>query len=201
MMSNESLSALLDGECSPAELDRLLDQMGTDPALMRRWSRLCAAREAREGTRAPALRQDLAAGIMAALEPAPRTATVISLPVRRSRSRGSWSGWAGWAAAASIAVVALLVNLPGNRPEIAPQAPGLVQDGPLPGSGSPQGGRDLRTVRYDGGGAIEPDEEDPLANYLMEHNNTLANQGMAGTLRYTRFAAHTAQYRVPEGQR
>jgi negative regulator of sigma E activity len=199
MMSNESLSALLDGECSPAELDRLLDQMGTDPALMQGWTRLCAAREARDGARAPVLRQDLAAGIMVALEAAPRTSTVISLPVRRkSHARGSWSGWAGWAAAASIAAVALLVNLPGNRAEITPQAPGLVQDGPVRGINNPTA-RDLRTVSLSP--PAELDDEDPLANYLMEHNNTLANQGMAGTLRYTRFAAHTAQYRVPEGQR
>lgn len=198
MMSNESLSALLDGECTPSELDRLLDQMGQDPALMRRWSRLCAAREAREGARGSLLRRDLTAGIMAALDSAPLPSSVVSLPTRARRAAGSWNAWAGWAVAASVAVVALLVNLPGNAPDSSGvQTPGLVQGAPAPGfNAGPV--RNLRAVAYN---PVEQDDEDSLAHYLMEHNNTLANQGMAGTLRYTRFASHTAQYRVPEAQR
>ena len=66
-MAKDSLSALLDGECSPGELDRILEEMDRSPELKASWSRLCAARDAVEGVhiRKPAI--DLCAGVMARL--------------------------------------------------------------------------------------------------------------------------------------
>jgi len=34
-----------------------------------------------------------------------------------------------------------------------------------------------------------------LREYLMDHSNAIADEGVGGTLRYARFAAHTAEYR------
>ena len=48
-MTDESLSALLDGECDPRETDRLLDALAADPALAERFSRLCRSRDLRTG--------------------------------------------------------------------------------------------------------------------------------------------------------
>jgi len=37
-----------------------------------------------------------------------------------------------------------------------------------------------------------------LRDFLMDHSNSVG--GVGGTLRYARFAAHTAEYRPQEGQ-
>jgi len=36
-MSEELLSALLDGECSPGDVKRLMDELASSPALKQRW--------------------------------------------------------------------------------------------------------------------------------------------------------------------
>lgn len=187
-MTQDSLSALLDGECSPAELDRLLDEMERSPELKARWSRLCAAREAAEGTRIMAA-TCICTGVMAQLgEQTPVNARVIPLrPAPRL-----WKPLAALAAAAGVAAVAVMVGLPGTAPVTgaasAGYSPAVISNPvslPVPAISR---SRDLRAVAY------TPDEEaQQLDSYLVAHSNSLAAQGMGGTLRYTRLATHSAQ--------
>jgi negative regulator of sigma E activity len=105
-MNDESLSALLDGECSPAEVERLLAAMDRDPALRQRFSRLCLARDACMGTRIRAADPGFAARVAAALDAEPEPALPGPVLTR----------WAPAAAAAVLAVAALLVWHPSIEP-------------------------------------------------------------------------------------
>lgn len=203
-MSQETLSALLDGECSPEELDRLLDQLDRSPEMKEAYSRLCLSREAQEGTRITREQACICAGVMAGLDEAPLPASdkLVDLDSRRANRRAALARWkplAGFAAAASFGAVAMLVTLPqtamvAGQGEVAPGfAPAAVTAPvslPLP-SARPQG---LRAVSASAA-EIQQIQEDDLSNYLIEHSNTAASRGMGGTLSYARFAAHNAVYR------
>ena len=78
-MAEELVSALLDGECSAAEVRLLLDRAAESPQLMQQWSRMSLVREALAGktlVRSAHIDSDqFCAGIMAQLgemEPATR---------------------------------------------------------------------------------------------------------------------------------
>ena len=203
-MSQETLSALLDGECTPEELDRLLDQMDRSPDLKSAYSRLCLSREAREGTRIASEQACICAGVMAGLDEAPLPASdkLVDLDSRRPSRRAVLARWkpvAGFAAAASFGAVAMLVTLPQTAlvaqhgeaaPGFSPAAVTAPVSLPLP-SARPQG---LRAVSASAA-EIQQMQEDDLSNYLIEHSNTAASRGMGGTLSYARFAAHNAVYR------
>lgn len=195
-MSQESLSALLDGECRPEELDRLLDDMERDPALKAQFSRLCLARDAAEGTRVTREQRCICAGVMAGIDAAPQDASpkVVEL-VRPRAARPSWS-WkplAGLAAAAAFGAVAVLVAVPNSpldsagTPGVAPAVSIPAASVPLPSARRP---RNLQPVAA----SAEQWQQDDLRNYLIEHSNS-ADRGVGGTLSYARFAAHTAEYR------
>ncbi len=179
-MSQETLSALLDGECSPEELDALLDALETSPQLKSQWSRLCSAQDARAGVRLKPLgSDDFCAAVMAgiAAEPAPqRSHTVVPLPVRNKRVL-PWRRLAGLALAASVAAVAVTLGF--NF--------GKVGDTGTSGEAQIVDGGALQTVAMENPGAVDDD----LRNYLLEHSNTLADRGVGGALSYARFAART----------
>ncbi len=204
-MSQETLSALLDGECTPEELDRLLDQLDRSPEMKEAYSRLCLSREAREGTRIARDQACICAGVMAGLDEAPLPASdkLVDLDSRRANRRAALARWkplAGFAAAASFGAVAMLVTLPQTAlvaqqhgeaaPGFSPAALTAPVSLPLP-SARPQG---LRAVSASAA-EIQQMQEDDLSNYLIEHSNTAASRGMGGTLSYARFAAHNAVYR------
>lgn len=223
MSSDELLSALLDGECTPNELKGLLDAAGSDPALEKRWSRMCLAREAMAGTRVRQAAPDFCAGVMAAIaaEAAPskvvqissaRRPAVAAQPAAAVRTRRRWQPVAGLATAASIAAVVAVggyrvLNQPlsgssaGSNPVVAsavstttPVAPQNVavssQPGLMPVSA---------TVGHWSGSGLDADTARQLDEYLLEHSNMRAAQGMGGALFYPRMAVHTAEYR-PSGQ-
>jgi negative regulator of sigma E activity len=193
-MPQESLSALLDGECTGPELDRLLDELERSPALGAQWSRLCMAREARSGTRIGAEQPCICADVMARLDPAPAAADakVVDLAVHRAaagarQGRGGsfWKPAVGFAAAASVGAAAVMFMQP---------QPGGPVDAGNPGpatlaTGLSSGDRNLRTVSTD-----DPHAQ-MLREYLMDHSSAVADEGVGGTLRYARFAAHTAESR------
>lgn len=195
-MSTEKLSALLDGECSAEELDRLLDEMDRSPGLKRAYSRLCMTREAQEGTQIAKGQACICEGVMARLadEPAP---AAVNPRITDLDSRRRWvpsKPLAAWAAAASVAAVAVLVAMPGFKSEQgAGASPGFV-----PEVSAPQFNpvsvpltsrtRGLRTASFT---PEEAEQMDELNSLMMEHSNSLAEQGMSGTLRYARVAAHS----------
>lgn len=197
-MPQESLSALLDGECSSSELDRLLDELEHSPELGQEWSRLCMVREARDGTRIGGEQPCICADVMSRLDAAPADADakVIDLAVhrasvagaRRPRMAGLWKPVVGFAAAASVGAAAVMF--------LQPQSGGVAQPG---GSLSPASlatmgpsDRNLRTVATSD---VDPAHAQMLREYLMDHSNAVADEGVGGTLRYARFAAHTAESR------
>lgn len=224
MSSDELLSALLDGECTPNELKGLLDAAGSDPALEKRWSRMCLVREAIGGTRVRQAAPDFCAGVMAAIaaeavpskvvqiSSARRPAVAAARPAAAVRTRRRWQPVAGLATAASIAAVVAVggyrvLNQPlsgssaGSNPVVAravstttPVAPQNVavsaQPGLVPVSAS---------VGHWSGSGLDAATEQQLDEYLLEHSNMRAAQGMGGALFYPRMAVHTAEYR-PSGQ-
>jgi len=112
-MSQESLSALVDGECSDAELDRLLAEMDRQPGLGQQWSRWHLSREAAEGTRVLDGQPCICAGVMAALEEPRRTGRVVDLAAFRRRvATLPWRPAVGLAAAASMGAAAMLFLAP-----------------------------------------------------------------------------------------
>jgi negative regulator of sigma E activity len=118
MSSEELMSAMLDGECSPAEMDRVLREIEASPALKARWSRMCLARDALADIRVRSAAPDFCSGVMAAIarDEAPQVSSKV-VPLRqRAAARAAaapvqaraqrWQPMAGLAAAASIAAVA-----------------------------------------------------------------------------------------------
>jgi len=212
-MSYEKLSALLDGECNAEELDRLLADFEQSPELKAQWSRMCLAREGVEGTRIRKNQPCIVAGVMAGLDKAPvELAKPNVVELRRPRSM-IVKQVAGWAVAASVATVAMLVgvNTGGHQEPRADFTASTVQN-TLPVTEPvsypvvvPRQARNLQSVslRTTAPTAEQQwqDAGDDLDNYLIEHNTSLAGQGMGmgGTLRAARFAAHSATYH-PEGQ-
>ena len=231
MSSDELLSALLDGECTPGELKSLLDVAGKGPALEQRWSRMCLVREAMEGTRVRQAAPDFCAGVMAAIaaeaapgkapkvvelssarRPAPRSA--VGEPAAAVRAR-RWQPLAGLATAASLAAVVAVggyrvLNQPGvglaagqsagsssatqtaaTTTAVAPQnvAVSSQQAALLPVSA---------TVGHWSGSGLDAATARQLDEYLLEHSNMRAAQGMGGALAYPRMAVRTAEYRPGE---
>ena len=208
-MAYEQLSALLDGECTAEELDLLLEEMERSPELKARWSRLCLARDTRDGTRYTKEQTCICAGVMAQLDRVPaELARPNVVELRRPRAMLVKQA-IGWAVAASVATVALLVGVNGHDASglavnVASVSPGVVpatESVSYLGSPQQQDGN-LQTVALRSNGEQQwQDAGDDLDSYLMEHTSSVAEQGMGmgGTLRAARFAAHSAAYR-PDGQ-
>jgi len=224
-MSEELLSALLDGECTPGEVKRLLDQLEHVPALQQRWTRMCLVREATENTRVREVSVDFCAGVMAALEREPiadapaRSPKVVALQPRRAAAatvpRSRWQPMVGLAAAASIAAIATVggyrwISQPvGGAVAVASTAPvvGSAKVQPVAfATGGPQQARLLQVSTS--AGADEPietrwsqldaDTARQLNEYMMEHSNMRAEQGVGGALSYPRMMVRTAEYRTGE---
>lgn len=229
-MSEELLSALLDGECTPVEVERLLQQLDESPALKQRWTRMCVTREAVENTRIRAVSPDFCAGVMAAIQREEATAEpvrspkVVALQPRRpvaapvvAASRSRWQPMAGLAAAASIAAVVtvggyrVLSQPVGGAPatvaSAGPSATGSADVQPVAYAVAPQQQAKLVQVsNTSGGSADEPvetrwsqldaDTASQLSEYMMEHSNMRAEQGVGGALSYPRMMVRTAEYRT-----
>lgn len=163
-MNEESLSALLDGECTPSELEAVLRQLDREPALRQRFDRLARAREAVRGTRMRRLPADFADRVMARLD---------GEPVAAAPERPVWRPLAGLALAAAVATVAVLALRPDR--DLAP--------GAMPAA----------TPAAAAGLTAQPDAAQArLRDYLIAYSQSRAQQGIGGgTLGYARFAAHT----------
>ncbi|HEY1075755.1 MAG TPA: sigma-E factor negative regulatory protein [Fontimonas sp.] len=203
-MAKDSISALLDGECTPAEIDRILEEMARSPALGAEWSRQCMARDAVEGVRMRKEQPCICAGVMAGLDaqdkPLPSRVTVL----KPRRLTTYWKPLAGLAAAASVAAIAVTMNFGGPQDPAstlaeAQMAPPVVLQAVMPAS-NPGATRRPANLR-----AVSANEEE-LRSYLLEHSNSVAERGMGATLSYARFAAHSIgdqveiQPAVNEGQ-
>lgn len=222
-MAYEKLSALLDGECSAEELDRLLEDLDRSPELKAQWSRLCLARDAMEGVRIREEQPCVCASVMANLDKAPaELAKPNVVELRRPRSMILKQA-AGWAVAASVATVAMMVGVNSGHDHpvaglasipTAPVASPVTTEAVSYPVVIPRQSRNLQSVALrttaasnSSGNNVSGEQKwqeagDDLDNYLIEHNSSLAEQGMGmgGTLRAARFAAHSAAYHPEEGQ-
>ena len=176
---NESLSALLDGECSPSELDRLLAEFDRDPNLRRQFARLCLAREARMGTRVRQPDLDFADRVMAAL---PADETPVVVPFGDRVRRMPWRLATSLAAAAVLGAVTVLAIRPAANPGIDPGAVQISGGAVQTAAAGP-----IET------GFTELDDEKArqLRNYLMAYSQSRGQQGVGTTLGYARYAAYT----------
>jgi negative regulator of sigma E activity len=224
-MSEELLSALMDGECSPGEVKRLMEEIGRSPALQQRWSRMCLVREALQGTQVQAAAPDFCAGVMGAIArdqaaaAADRPAKVVSLPARSrpaAANAARWQPFAGLAVAASVAAVAAVGGYRWLSQPVgaAVQTAQNTASGAQPvayaqsagDAGSAEG--QLTAVSLNGSGSAEPVETrwsqldaatvQQLNEYMMEHANMRAEQGVSGALSYPRMTLHSAEYRSGE---
>lgn len=185
---NESISALLDGEGTPQELDQLLVEMERNPALREEFSRQCLAREARMGVRVRQPDIGFADRVAAALQKEP----AVVVPFGRVR-RMPWKAVVSLAAAAGVGAVAMLVA--------APQ----VANGPAPGPvaytiSSPEIREGFVTVATDPAetqfAELEDESERQLRNYVMAYSQSRGQQSVRGMLGYARYAAYTTE--IPE---
>ena len=178
---NENLSALLDGECSPEEVDRLLDAIERSPALKAQFTRMSMARDSLQGLR---LRRglDLADRVQAALA---REAAPAAAPAANDARAVRWPAIAGLALAAGVAAAVVFVVRPDRAPE-APAATTVAVAAPV----APAAGPDAAWGELAGQDARE------LNDYMVAHSRSRAHlgQGMGGTLGYARYTAYSAKY-------
>lgn len=182
-MTNETLSALLDGECTSAEVDRQLAAMERDPALKAQYSRLVFARDALRGSRAKALDPHFANRVLAALDQAdPAPSTVVPF---RLRHAPVWRPLAGLAIAAGLAAVAVLVLRPAGLE--APPAQ-LLSAAPAAASEPARHWTEL-----DAANARR------LNSYVSAYRQSRGEQGVGGTLSHARYATHV-ESAAPDAQ-
>lgn len=190
-MSKDSLSALLDGECTGAELDRLLGDMDRDPELPRQWSRMVLARETRAGTQLSATRPCICADVMSQLDAQPASDRVVDMAVHRAsaplpaspRWRQMWKPAAGFALAASMGAAAVLLVQPSAN--IDGLDPIQFQD--------TRAGADAFTPLPTESVALETDEQHRrmLREYMLDHSQSIAGEGVNDMMGGTRFVVNS----------
>lgn len=191
-MSKDALSALLDGECTGAELDRLLEDMDREPELARQWSRMVLARETRAGTQLSTTRPCICADVMSQLDGQPANERVVDLAVHRASSpsaatlqrwRQVWKPAAGFALAASMGAAAVLLVQPSANVEGLD--PLLFQDTRADAGTFPP----LPTESV----ALETDEQHRrmLREYMLNHSQSIAGEGVNDMMGGTRFVVNS----------
>lgn len=199
----ESLSALVDGELTGVQADRVLDRVLRDPELREQWRRhhlVCAVLSGR--ATAPRHADRLAARVAAAL---------AEVPVRHTtpRAQRHRRGWLPVALAASLAVIAVVAGL--SVVEERREAPGLptervtvaAPDLSIASRGGeaseatssigivPANANRVARTRMTWNDA-RPQVEARLNAYLLNHNEYLA-RGVRGMLPYARVVGYDAR--------
>jgi len=209
-MSEELLSAMMDGECKPQEIEQLLAELDSSVALKARWSRMCATRDALAGVSFRKNSIDLTASVMAALDDledtengsnvVPLRRATVTAPARVAARARRMQPLVGYAAAASLAIAAVV----GGRSYWLPSATQTL--GPVATSEPVVG---AQAVAFNAESAtqsadepvetrwtqLDADSARQLNDYLMEHSNSRAESGMGGSLSYARLTVRTADYR------
>jgi negative regulator of sigma E activity len=179
-MNDESMSALLDGECSPQERDQLLTQIEQDPALRQRYARMVKARQVRRSAlaRPVTVPDDFADQVLAAL---PARPDPVPTPLGEVFP---WQPAAGLAAAAALGAVAVLALQTVNPPAPATRAATAV---------TPPASDTAAVAKLDDANARQ------LRTYVMAYSHSRGQHGLGGTLGYARYAAYTVGNDDPKG--
>jgi negative regulator of sigma E activity len=183
---NESISALLDGECSPRELERLLDEMERNPALGEQFSRQCLARDARMGTKVRSAELNFSSRVLAALHEEQPGAVVVPFVARIRQV--PWKAATGLAAAATIGAMAVLALKP-ESPAGAPAGLPVATTSPMPSAALavPVSATSAPVARV----AQDDLTRQQLQNYLRAYSQAREQQHMRSTLGYARYAAYS----------
>jgi negative regulator of sigma E activity len=194
-MINETIYALVDGECSDEALNRLLDTLDQDCTAGHTMSRHFLAHDLLQGVQVRAPADSISAAVMAAVHaapvglprlssdalPRPSNGTVLPtarspnqavLPVdKRHVRRRVRPSWMGWAAAASVGALAML------------GATQFMRSGQNAAIAAADSAVDRDVAEVWAG--------DDLDRYLIEHSNASGRMG-GNVLSYARFAAYDA---------
>lgn len=184
-MLDEKLSALLDDELEPGEIDACIDRLVVDAGVRQAWSRQHLVRAALRGQMSSEPAMDLAAKVMTALDAQETPATrsnVLAFPRFRPSSR-QWA--AGLAMAASVAAVALLAPLGLNGP-VTPANESAV----ALGAAHP----DIRKVNQLRRAQANAEAERELQQYLLDHEAIARGYGLNSQRRYMRMASPSTTY-------
>jgi len=167
---NEKISALLDGELSAHERDRLLREMGQDPVLRAAWERYHLIGAALRKDIGVVVNSDLTARVASGIanDPAPLVQSISRLPMRHFAKLA-----AGLAIAASVAAVAVISFKSTLLPDPA-QVP-VVATVPAPKS-------QTQTAKAA--------EDSSLNALLVKHNEFSPAANMNGMLPYVRVVSH-----------
>jgi len=159
---DEQLSAFLDGELPPEEVDLLLARLDRDPARRATLGRYAMIGECiRTGAAAPAA-LDVADRVRSAL-----AADADAAPVAVA-ARGSRMGWVGGAVAASLALVALLLTAPDIWQEATPSRSAQPEPALL-AARDDAGLEPLADVNAIASHRLGPRAAARLTSYLMAH--------------------------------
>jgi sigma-E factor negative regulatory protein RseA len=172
----EKLSALLDGELEPIELEQTVKQTVAEPQMRGAWGRYYLIRDV--------MRQQLdslaAPGLVDAVSSRLVSEPSILVPRRRSALRAKAVQMvAGLAVAASVAAVAI-VGVRWYSPD--EEAPQLVA-------------QSVQEADYVRGGAtrwqaVSTDVEHDLNMYLVQHSEFTPTSSMNGVMSYVRFVGY-----------
>lgn len=200
----QTLSALMDGEASELELQRILRQLN-EPEVRKAWQSLHQLRSAMH--QEPFVDVDVSAGVMAALadtemDAAPGTKAVDS---SRSRNSSGWKSWQRMAVAASVTLAVLggvrfynQVQLPSAEQTLARTAVPAVQQPQQPRSPAYLREGPVVLASYSGQTRQEEQQDAELSTqwhreqlplYLKQHAQQSGNGGAEGALPYARAAS------------
>ena len=184
----ESISALLDGQLSPSEMDRFLAEFERDPELRRHLSRQVLAREARQGTRVREPDLDFSDRVLAALD---ASESPVVVPFGDRVRRLPWRMAVSLAAAAGLGALSVLAVRPAAEP--------VLGSGPLLAASVPAATPAVAQAQPVETGYAELDDENAaqLRNYLMTYSQSRGQQGVGSTLGYARYAAYTDDRPAP----
>ncbi|TAM11251.1 MAG: hypothetical protein EPN72_04030 [Nevskiaceae bacterium] len=203
----ESLSALLDGECTAAELDAVLDACGHQPDLLHRFGRFCAVREIHAGRAVNRVPEDFCGAVMRSLD-VPGTAPVLPLRAmhlpHRRRARTTWFKAGGLALAASFGAV---VALTGYHYVVTPAVMQVADAGStttaVPVVAAARGNSIVAVaapkVDEVSWSQLDPETTQHLDDYMMEHTGYGSVQMMNGALGYARITAQPVRYSAVGG--
>jgi negative regulator of sigma E activity len=199
-MRDELISVLMDGECSPEELEQIVSACQGSEALRQRYSRWCLIRDAMQGVRFSRTPHDFCASVMRELEGAPaRTRRRASLAPRR------WRPAVGLALAASLGALctAAVLNWQGVGSRQNLIAAALTAPAVATAQGSSPmtlaAVHPVAAVQETQWGQLDAGAARKLDDYVLEHSSDHAGTVMGGdAFGYARMAAQ-AEYDASNG--
>lgn len=171
----EKLSAFVDGELDDHEIEQLVRRVSEDDALAGTWQRyhLIGAALRNESIH---FRPGLARRISEVIESETGAPTATAALLQRRSTASNWFG--GMALAASLAVVSIGVILAMRSAESPVND--QVTDATRVASAE-------RATRWDG---ADPELEDTLNAFLVEHGEFTTASGMNGLMSYAKFVSY-----------